>query len=666
MAVMCFISAKAMRTFFVFLILFSSSKAVSSDCEDDWDSGFTLRDIKVFIQETTINTPKEYLLFVMSGEAPKDFPLRPDIVFEEDWIDWDDFFSGKLDYRIKDRKPLEEDRKPKKNRTIKSKKKEETSTRKFSVSYEEVKAYAHSLNLDFEIREKFREYISENDWPEHFPRNPDEYFKEEFEGWTEFLGYTGPLKKDQFSVSYRTVKAYAHSLNLGFGSRSKFKKYISENPWPAHFPRNPDNYFKEEFEDWPKFLGYEGKLYAQFLISYKTVKAYAHSLNLGFKTRSKFKKYISENDWPEHFPRNPDRYFEKEFEGWPKFLGYKGKIKPLQFSVPYRTVKAYAHSLNLGFGSGEQFKKYISENPWPAHFPRNPDRHFQEDFEGWPKFLGYRGKTGNRFTVSYEVVKTYAHYLNLGFGSGEQFQKYISENPWPAHFPRNPDRHFQEDFEGWPKFLGYKGQLKNGQFSVLYRTVKAYAHSLNLGFGSRNKFKEYISKNPWPAHFPRNPDEYFKEDFEGWPKFLGYTGQLKEEQFSVPYRTVKDYAHSLNLDFGSGKKFRKYISENDWPAHFPRNPDIYFEDEFESWAEFLGHKQLSDFYKAVKDYAHSLNLGFGSGKEFKKYISENDWPAHFPRHPDRHFQEDFEGWAEFLGYREEQEKGSQNLFLINH
>ena len=244
---------------------------------------------------------------------------------------------------------------------------------------------------------------------------------------------------------------------------------------------------------------------------------------------------MSENDWPEHFPRRPDEHFKEEFEGWPKFLGYKGPLKNGQFSVPYETVKAYAHSLNLNFGSRKKFKKYISENDWPEHFPRRPDRHFKEEFEGWPEFLRYKRPLKNgQFSVPYETVKAYAHSLNLGFGSGEQFTKYISENDWPVHFPRNPDRHFKEEFEGWPEFLGYKGPLKNGQFSVPYETVKTYAHSLNLGFGSGEQFTKYISENDWPVHFPRNPDRHFKEEFEGWPEFLGYKGPLKNGQFSVP------------------------------------------------------------------------------------------------------------------------------------
>ena len=77
-----------MRTFFIFLILFSSAKGFSLDCKDSfenhWDSGFTLQDIKVFIQGTTINTKEKYFLFVKSGEAPEDFPLRPNIAFQEE------------------------------------------------------------------------------------------------------------------------------------------------------------------------------------------------------------------------------------------------------------------------------------------------------------------------------------------------------------------------------------------------------------------------------------------------------------------------------------------------------------------------------------------------------------------------------------------------------
>ena len=212
-----------------------------------------------------------------------------------------------------------------------------------------------------------------------------------------------------------------------------------------------------------------------------------------------------------------------------KYLsGFLGKCTGQSFSDIYllnffSDPKPNAHSLNLGFGSEKKFRRYISENDWPVHFPRKPERYFKEEFEGWPEFLGYKGrKKWSLFSVSYEEVKAYAHSLNLGFGSEKKFRRYISENDWPVHFPRKPERYFKEEFEGWPEFLGYKGRKKWSLFSVSYEEVKAYAHSLNLGFGSEKKFRRYISENDWPVHFPRKPERYFKEEFEGWPEFLGY------------------------------------------------------------------------------------------------------------------------------------------------
>ena len=63
-----------------------------------------------------------------------------------------------------------------------------------------------------------------------------------------------------------------------------------------------------------------------------------------------------------------------------------------------------------------------------------------------------------------------------------------------------------------------------------------------------------------------------------------------------------------------GDKFKKYISENHWPEHFPRNPDIHFAEEFESWPEFLGYKQLSSHLshwnrkKALKIYSCPIQI----------------------------------------------------------
>ena len=504
----------------VFLLSFKGS---SSECDPRWfgDNDFTLQDIKTFIQETSINTPEGYLLFIKSGEAPEGFPLRLDIEFQDEWISWDDFFSNKKakgtkfpqkDTKVKDNKPLKKNTKPKKKR--------KKHNRRFSVSYKEVKAYAHSLNLDFGSASEFDNYIANNYWPPHFPRAPRKYFKEEWESWPVFLGYKGPLRNGQFSVSYKEVKAYAHSLNLDFDSGNQFKIYIANNYWPPHFPRHPDEHFAEEFESWPVFLGYKGP--PRPSVPYRTVKAYAHSLKLGFGLRRQFHKYISEHDWPPHFPRKPDQHFQGEFETWPVFLGYEGPLTNGQFSVFYKTVKAYAHSLNLGFDSGNQFKIYISENDWPPHFPKNPDQHFEE-FEGWPVFLGYKeGSPKNaQPSAPYDTVKAYAHSLRFIFGSEDEFKQYISEHFWPEHFPKDPATHFGKEFEGWPVFMGYDGPPKNGQSSVFYETVKAYVHSLNLNFDSGDEFKDYISKNFWPEHFPKNPATYFAEEFEGWSEFLG-------------------------------------------------------------------------------------------------------------------------------------------------
>ena len=102
---------------------------------------------KEFVQEEKFNGKKMHeklwYNYCRSGNKPTDIPSFPDIIYQKDWISWEDFFNtGKIKYR----------------------------------SFEDARKFVQSLNL--KNMKEWQEYCKSGGKPEDIPATPWTVYKE--------------------------------------------------------------------------------------------------------------------------------------------------------------------------------------------------------------------------------------------------------------------------------------------------------------------------------------------------------------------------------------------------------------------------------------------------------------------------------------------------------
>jgi hypothetical protein len=131
---------------------------------------------------------------------------------------------------------------------------------------------------------------------------------------------------------------------------------------------------------------------------------------------------------------------------------------------------------------------------------------------------------------SYKLAKTWVqeNLVPKGITSSRKFDAYKRSGDYlPKNFPRKPDEYFKKKgvWQGWPDFFGKQHDPSE-------------SHYLSFIDASRlcqqRRIRNSIEYRTWtnrPSSLPARPDQYYKEEWEGWKKFLG-------ENYDIPDRRV--------------------------------------------------------------------------------------------------------------------------------
>jgi hypothetical protein len=205
----------------------------------------------------------------------------------------------------------------------------DTSKQRQFRNYDDAMAFAKKLKME-----------KRNDWidfckgeckktlglrPSDIPAAPNLVYKNEWEGWWCFLGF----KKDRF-LKYKTAKTFVRKLKLR--SIIEWHQYASGGfqktlgVRPKDIPSQPTMVYKDEWESWKTFLGYDKDKY----VKYQEAKKLAQSL--GLKSRREWWSYCKGELKllelkPLDIPSQPHQKYKDRWEGWGGFLGNKKKGK---------------------------------------------------------------------------------------------------------------------------------------------------------------------------------------------------------------------------------------------------------------------------------------------------------------------------------------------------
>jgi len=191
------------------------------------------------------------------------------------------------------------------------------------------------------------------------------------------------------------------------------------------------------------------------------------------------------------------------------------------------------------------------------------------------------GKLAQLAPMSYVEARELVR--RLGLKTQKQWRawrkgKRLDLPPVPADHPGNPHEVYRgQGWVSWGEFFG-TGNVST-RFIVYrpYHAAREFARA--LGFTSPNQWIAWRShgmagKPKRPRDIPSRPHEYYKDEWTGWPDFLGYGKKIGRDWW--PFEQARAWVHKLELwrlrPQGGGQRSWKDYCVNKFP-NLPERPE---------------------------------------------------------------------------------------------
>jgi hypothetical protein len=373
---------------------------------------------KKIVHPLRIKNLAEWRKYCKSGKKPQDIPAYPDHVYEKDWKGWGDWLG--LDVIIY------------------------RGTR--YAPFEEAKKVVHKLGI--ENQDEWWAYCNSTK-PGNIPSYPNIVYKEHWKGWGDWLGKGTTVDNDKIYRPFADAKEFVQSLKLK--DVNEWTKYWKSGK-PRDIPSYPKMTYRDQWSGWRDWLGinyisYEKKEHRSF----EEARRFVHGL--GIKTREDWKYYCKSGKKPLDIPANPNRTYEKDWNGWGDWLG-TGTIASFDKKFrPFEDARQFSHK--LGLISQAEWGKYCKSGKKPDDIPSNPNLSYEKEWKGFGDWLGTGSVAAqNRVYKSFDEAKKFVH--SLGLKSVAEWDDYCKSGKKPSDIPTSPSRPYKEHWKGWGDWLGYE------------------------------------------------------------------------------------------------------------------------------------------------------------------------------------------------------------------
>ncbi|MCE2571785.1 hypothetical protein [Motilimonas eburnea] len=242
----------------------------------------TLSQLRDYCKEHNINSVSKYRAWVKDDSSPSFLPSDPPRCYNkknttEQWSDWNDLF-GKV--------------------------------RKEFVSYRAAKYFVKSNKIH--TFEEWVQFCRENRRPNHIPSNPNLYYRDEWEGWKEFL-CDKPSQYLPLNEAVEIVKQF------DLATATDWLNFCRQGKRPSNIPYKPAVFYPD-WKGWNYFLTGNVTKKQHRYYEYNEAKAWAHEMQI--ITLRDWKEANLEGRRPDYIPANPDKFYRNNgWRSWSHFLG---------------------------------------------------------------------------------------------------------------------------------------------------------------------------------------------------------------------------------------------------------------------------------------------------------------------------------------------------------
>ena len=389
----------------------------------------------------------------------------------------------------------------------------------------------------FKTEEEFNEW---EDRPEYIPKTPDNVYGKEFEGWEEFLGTKWMPVEDA-----RVIAHYANVTN-----NQEMREWLNSDRRPPNFPPDPSIIY----EEWKGVTEFRGTKWMP-VEDARVIARYANATN-----SYEMKEWLKSDRRPPNFPFSPSEVYRGEWRDVAEFQGTKTGWMPVEDA---RVIARHANVTN-----SYEMKEWLKSKR-PVNFPSRPNRVYGNEWKGVTEFRGTKW-------MPVEDARVIARYANVT--NSYEMKEWLKSDRRPPNFPADPKEVYKSEWRGVAEFyaptlptLLNKSNKNRKSIWAPYAIAKEIVRRQN--FKSKKEFKEWKDR---PAYIPKEPNDVYGEEFEGWWEFLGSKIQWMpvEEARVVARNSYVTNSYEMKEWLKSGR-----------PANFPADPLRVYE-EWRGIAEF--------------------------------------------------------------------------------
>ena len=445
----------------------------------------------IFIQNQSITSQSKFNAWKRAGKRPKNFPSRPEKFYKDEWTSWGDFLGTD---------------------NIAPKKRD-------WMSFQDAKAFIQSQGIT--SQSEFWAWKEAGKRPKNFPGRPDQFYKDEWTSWQDFLGTDNIAPKKREWMSFHDAKNFIQQQ--GITNESEFQAWKRAGKRPKNFPSVPSKIYNDEWISWGDFLG-TGNISNHkkdwMWMSFQDAQNFIQQQ--GVTSQSEFQAWKKAGKRPKNFPSVPQKTYKDEWISWGDFLGTENTSLKNKEWMSFQDAKDFIQS--EGIQNSTEFKAWKKASKRPKNFPSAPWQVYEDEWTNWKDFLG----TG---WMNFQEAKTFIQQQEVTNQS--EFRAWSKSEQRPKNFPSSPEQTYKDEWISWNDFLGTENTdyMKDRtdkkhtevQEYMSYTEAKIFVQQLEIK--TPIDFFEIQRNEPdvFPENFPPKPRVFYTNtgEWTDWNDFLG-------------------------------------------------------------------------------------------------------------------------------------------------
>jgi very-short-patch-repair endonuclease len=519
--------------------------------------------------------------------------------------------------------------------------------------FSDARRWARSLGL--KSNKEWRK-LPLSEFPPGIPKNPEEFYGNEWSNWGDWLGTGRVAEKDRQFRSYSAACKWVRSQ--GIRSDKEWQAAVAAGRIPDDIPLTPRATYRK---DWKS----SGHFYGTGFVAFTRRK---------WRTLSQARKWAAKNhiytpdDWqaaskaglmPQDIPATPHRVYAgtNGFEGWnsifpaklrggasfaelviakelSQFVKIDRSVRTIQLSDDKKKrvdIVIRDRKVVLEYDGAHWHKSLIARD-------RQEISLFLES--GW-RLIRIRESPLERLSTDDVIVspnqslyqRTCAVIRHLdaagliAASKKKKVRSYLSQG----------------------RLTVANGDLAQSENWLPFKSARRWARS--LGLPSTTAYRKYVREHGLPPGVPSAPEVVYETVWVDWNDFLGTNNERWRGRNWLAFEEARDWVAKSGIQ--TYADWNVAVKQKRIPENIPRRPQNVYKNEWVSYPHWFGANVVRGQRRAWRDFESARNwarhCGATCDREWRLLVKFGRVPRDIPTNPGKAYREQWRGLADWLG-----------------